>query len=1445
MVAVAADEAEVRAVLAELGSGAEIASFNAPRSQVVSGPEAEVARTVAAFEARGVRCTRLAVSHAFHSAMMEPALEPFAGAIAGLDFAPPRIELASNLTGQVLAGAPDAGYWREQIRRPVRFQAALSTLVASGYRTFLEIGPAPALAGLAMQNLAGEQAGRCWPSLNPQRGEVESLLEAAGHLYSAGLPVDPVAVNGEPVATVPLPTYPFEHRRFWVGTAADAGRTEVAAEPAPQPSALVAAEVPPPSAPDTRRAAFAVPRTLAARDFDLADHLVCGLPVAPTTALLQVAADAADFSGGALEIRDFVYHEALLVPQAAPVELALSFETSGDRRTFRILASRSGADSDQLHASGSIGGTAMPSGPTTAPADPPAQPAMDGETLYATLVRHGLSYGPRYRRVETIWVGQDRVCARLCGERGSASTAWDLVELDAALHGYPLLIDAEPDTADVHLPVGFRALRVARTGAIPAWTELVRTAADPGAGSYRFDARVTDAAGATIAIFEGLEVRRRPPAALRRQLLRRCASWLFAPRWHPAAAPAGALPETRWVVIGEPGPAAALSECLSSAIAPEVIVPDMSGWPFHDLRARLRAVRGNRDSLAGIVLLGPATDEDAAPARPKTLDRALERTVGAGLAAVQVLVADEPVDLPPLYVVTRGAQPADAGDAVLPVGAALWGFARTLGLEHPRLACRCIDLDAAQPAADQWQALRSELATSSPESGVALRRTGRFVLRLAHAELPVAAHEALRADASYLITGGLGTLGLEMAMALGRDHGARCLVLTGRSPPGERQRARIEEIERLGCAVHVVNTDVSKRRGVDRLMARIAELPPLRGVVHLAGVLADGVIANQDWAAFSRSLAPKARAAWLLDGATKDCPLDFFALQSSILGVLGSAGQANYAAANAYLDALAASRRAAGRCASVIDWGPWSGGGMADAGGERGESIWRHRGVGFIDPPTGAGLFGGLLESGFDQLAVAPMDWSRYLRWTGSGSAYFDGLLPEAAAGAHRQTVNGSAGGGATADLQTVTPAMEHGGSVGAGSAGNGAAPAAANGAGTDVESEVADEVLREVHACVADELGFDEAMDVDQPLNELGLDSLMSVNLSNRIELESGVSIPVAELIEGPTIRELAERVAAENGRALPSPALDVIEVDVTSPRPAAPTGAAARRQGNPWLVRPRPNEGARARLVCFPYAGGGATVYRPWTELLHPDIELIAIEPPGRAGRVSEPPIDRLEPYLEQLVGAVRTLRDKPMAFFGHCLGGLNMYQAVQRLRREGSVDAMHVFASGSRPPHLVRGRGDFEAALFRDLLRLPGYEPLRPLHDQPDDVFAFVIRRFDIGATNDFLAHQELAQLLLPAVRADFAITEDYHPGPVEPWDLPITCFAGLDDPYVTRAQSQAWAPYTNSEFRILFRRAAHFIIHDDRAFIVDTINRTLDASLAAPTGSRGGHDHGANR
>jgi acyl transferase domain-containing protein/acyl carrier protein len=474
------------------------------------------------------------------------------------------------------------------------------------------------------------------------------------------------------------------------------------------------------------------------------------------------------------------------------------------------------------------------------------------------------------------------------------------------------------------------------------------------------------------------------------------------------------------------------------------------------------------------------------------------------LQLIQVLEETRLIDAAHLWLVTRGGQIDPVmDDTRLLHHAPLWGLGRTVMVEYPRLVHALIDLDP-RSSDGEVEALLGEIQAVDGESQVAFRNGARRVARLrpvpeSSERLSVA---AISDKGRYLITGGLGRLGLQAARWLAA-LGAPDIVLVGRKSPSETAIETIKEIEDLGARVDVRQADICNPDEVDALVTEFDQKSrPLRGVMHLAGLLDDGLLAGQSWERFSAVMAPKITGAWNLHNATCKRELDFFVLFSSVSSVLGSAGQAGDAAANAFMDALAQYRSARGLPGLSVNWGLWEGAGMAAAEDDRDQRRMAASGIAPISGEKGFAVLDRLLRrnaaangEGLAQVGVLPIDWAEFFKT--NPMALKMPLLVDVA------TKNAPAGDRQTVAL-TRAKFLE-------------AAPEERQGMLTAyISGQVAAQLMIEL-----------PELDLAQPLPMLGFDSLMAVQVKNRIEADLEIALNMALFLEGLTVHQLADHLA------------------------------------------------------------------------------------------------------------------------------------------------------------------------------------------------------------------------------------------------------------------------------------------------------------------------------
>jgi medium-chain acyl-[acyl-carrier-protein] hydrolase len=245
-----------------------------------------------------------------------------------------------------------------------------------------------------------------------------------------------------------------------------------------------------------------------------------------------------------------------------------------------------------------------------------------------------------------------------------------------------------------------------------------------------------------------------------------------------------------------------------------------------------------------------------------------------------------------------------------------------------------------------------------------------------------------------------------------------------------------------------------------------------------------------------------------------------------------------------------------------------------------------------------------------------------------------------------------------------------------------------------------------------------------------------------------------------------------------------------------------------DPWIVRPKPNPQAHLRLFCFPYAGGGALVFRTWPDDLPPDVEVCAVQLPGRESRLKEPLFTRLSPLVQTLSHVLEPHLDVPFAFFGHSVGTLVSFELARQFRRQNAPGPVHLFVSGRWAPQLP--------------------DPYPPIHQLPESEFVEELRRFN-GTPELVLQHAELMALLLPILRADFEINETYVYTAGEPLDCPISAYGGLQDARASREGLEGWRVHTRGDFVLRVFPGDHFFLHSARSLVLQTLSRELTQLL----------------
>ncbi|TDC71073.1 type I polyketide synthase, partial [Streptomyces hainanensis] len=1226
MISLQATPDEVTPLLTGREHQLSIAAINGPTATVISGDENAALQLADTFQNQGRKVRRLRVSHAFHSPHIEPILTQLHHVAESVTLTAPRIPIISNLTGHPLTPqqATNPEYWVNHARQPVHFAHGINQLTHHDTTPlFIEIGPGAVLTAMTADSLTEAVT---VPTQRRDQPEVLGVLTAAARAFAHGVPVQWSALFADTGAQrVELPTYAFQRQRYWLAPAADTGDPTAWGQLAVEHPILAAAV-------ETADGGVVFTGRLSLQTQPwLADHTVADVALLPGTAFVELAIRAGD-EVGCDHIEELTLQTPLALPDKGTVAIQVRLDTP-DQTGHRTLTIHSRTDNNTAewtqHATGTLT-TSTPTGTTdliTWP--PPGAEPIDLDALYEQFSDAGVSYGPAFQGLRAAWRRGDEIFTEVSLPENVDSERFGLhpALLDATLHPIATseVAEAGGESGRVGLPFAWAGVSLRVVG-----TTSLRVRLAPGRDSG-LSLELADAEGRSVGSVESLTIRpisHEGLAAVRGALHQA----LFHVEWNPLAATSDAAePATPWVSLGQ----------------------DLAGpWTgFADLAA-LRTAIETGTSVPETVLL-PCIPRAAASIDPPTAARA---AVGGALDLVQEWLADDGFGSSGLVIVTRGAvDVATDGPVTAPdlAGSALWGLMRSAQSEHPDRFV-LVDLDDDEAS---LRALPAALRSGEPQ--LAIRGGTVHVPRLAR--IPAAQADAdasvdLDPDGTVLVTGGTGALGSVVARHLVSRHGARHVLLASRrGPDAPGADALAAELSDLGALVTISACDVGDRSAVKELLASVPAEHPLTAVIHTAGVLDDGVLASLTPDRCDRVFRPKLDAAWHLHELTADLDLSAFVLFSSAAGTFGGPGQANYSAANAFLDRLAGVRRATGRPAVSLAWGLWA---------AQGEGMTGH-----LDDADRARMVRGGLEPIAVDEGLALLDASLTLPGPVVMPARLDLGSVRAAARAG------------------VTPALLRG--LLRTSSRQPRATQASPSSGLErrlvglPEEEQDRLVLELLRTEMGTVLGYRSAEDIDtgRGFFELGFDSLMAVELRNRLNAATGLRLPATALFDHPTpvalTRHLRERMAGV--RTTPTAVPSVIAVDaVDAEEPIAIVGMACR------------------------YPGGVTSPEALW-RLVADGVDAISEFPTGRGWDVDalyDPdPDSRGKSYVRE-GGFVHDADHFDPAFFGISPREALAIDPQQRLLLETAWEA---FEHAGIDPETLRGTatGVFAGVMYNDYL------------------------------------------------------------------------------------------------------------------------------------------------
>ena len=960
MVAIMADSETVQATIEKI-AGVEIATFNGIAGQVLGGTDEALKQAISAFEIAGIECKTLQVSHAFHTDLMEPVCKPFQKVLDRISLKPSTIPVISNVYGTYNSHEMQKSqYWVDHLRTPVNFGASLDTLFNDGYTTFLEIGPKPVMSGMANRFVMAEQCE--WLStLQPKDDYAQSWYKSIGRLWELGAHIDwERYYEGFVTKKVQTPLYPFDKKRYWLESStksevdSTSRRLRLIGQPINSPlisGTLFHSTI------DTTSYPF------------YAEHQVFNEKVVPAAGHIAVLVESAMNidEDKIAEFSDVLFPEPLVLHSTESKHLQLFIEESNNVSAPFSLITLDHTGSSSNHATGVY---------------TPVQSAdyllgnaglngiqqlfknKDSRDFYDEIWQSHIELGPSFRWVKEVWKADSQVLVKLTNR--PISTRYSEHELfpgllDAALQGITALVSMKED--EVTIPFRSNRIRYYGRGAVNTnvfWSQIIEKASDEESaladlivweeGANEEPRRVLE--------IEGFGVRKVKKEVLLKSRWQGYENDVYSLNWRhlDSAEMKDSTSPRKWAVIGETegNDWSILEQCSLSKSSIQVL-------------SNLDEISSLDLSQCGILYTGAlslttgASDQEYARVIEQLLE--INRRV-------------EHIELPIVVALTNvfGVPTTKGMVDLIPEQRAIWAFMKVLHQESVSPKYYLMDVGA-----NQAEVIDLDRIIESNYPEVVFRQEGVYIPELVQQSFSRDIQVPIQSEACYLVTGGLGDLGLKLTTWLA-EKGAKSIIITGRRPVSDDILSQIEALGLVDCEIHYKMMDLASPSSCEELIQGLTEDSyPLKGVFHLAGVTQDRKSIDLEWQDVEVVMTPKIRGLEHLVQSLDMELLDLLVVYSSASSLLGTAGQANYAMANAYMDAYVEQLAAKGLPAYSINWGPWDRGLAANY-----TRVFKTQGIEAMIPELAMNTLSLVLsQSTSRQVLIMKANWTTYTQVNG------------------------------------------------------------------------------------------------------------------------------------------------------------------------------------------------------------------------------------------------------------------------------------------------------------------------------------------------------------------------------------------------------------------------------------------------------------------------------
>ncbi|MGN7610527.1 type I polyketide synthase [Magnetococcales bacterium HHB-1] len=980
------DESATKTWIEPFAGQISIAAINGVENTTISGQHEAMEILSNKLAEEGIKSKKLTVSHAFHSPGMQPMIEPFKAVAETITYHKPTTPFCSNLTATWLEQAPSAQYWCQHTLKPVQFLKSMAQF-KDEKTIFIEIGPKPTLLAMGQEILSNNNLEHIWlPSLRYGQEEPRQMLKSLAALYQNGITPEWPMISTEPTSVL-LPNYPFEEKTFWFTP------PKVRSTSTPKPSEKT---IHPLLGQRLHTAIQQKNQTLfthllgAGENRFLAHHRVFDHIVFPAAGLIEIALAAQHHitpHHNTITLEEMVIHQALIIPETQARSIQTIITHKEDQYQLQIFSFNDHDQTWTLNCSGVLitTNTKIPDR-----IDLPTLQQQNKEEIrvgdyYQQTHSVGIAHGEDFQALKKIYQSQRSVL----GELQLTTPLRDEANL---FHLHPVLMDAALQLVsiplmqgnDPYLPVAIERLTQYHTTQHQSLWCLVdhfQTTLMPD--FFLADLKLFTPQGLCVASVEALRFQRVNPdtAFNTANILKK--SWFYHLDWQeiPQLPKKTSLQSENWLIFADQK---GFADHFTKTIINQNHTIDKIFYPHStDVQSIERLLKNwpSENPCQAILLAWPLDHRyPTEELNEVALEAAQKESCQLLLHLIQALVKQHPHTMPKLTILTQQAiitlldQDKKHDLAMAP----LTGMINVIQTEYPEIEVLHLDLsEEMTPEMSSTILINERLSRSDHQ--IAYRGQKRFAARLKRQlatldQQPI----TIKPEAGYLITGGLGALGLTVATWFIETQSARHLWLLGRSEPTLDAKKKIEMLQQKGVEVEIIQADITDYHQLESILNQ-PQFHSLKGIIHAAGTLDDTLINDLSWSQFYKVTNPKVVGAWNLHQATKHLDLDFFILFSSIASLFAASSQANYTAANQFLDMLALYRRHHNLPAMSINWGAWSEIGLTMKN-QKTAQLLSKQGIDTLSPQQGLRALEYCFKNPTTQPIIVPIQWPKLLQ---------------------------------------------------------------------------------------------------------------------------------------------------------------------------------------------------------------------------------------------------------------------------------------------------------------------------------------------------------------------------------------------------------------------------------------------------------------------------------